>query len=323
VLVAILPVVILSAATGQLLATQQESEATSQLTAIATARRDRIQEFIESHVAVVETLAAGLSQEKDRARRQWLIDSYPRFHTTFDHITIVDRRGMVIESTRSLPRDSELLVRGVSDRQYFKAVTTTKRTAISDVIAPRIDGVAPTVVIAAPYLDRQGEVAGVACGILSLEYFTRLVRQNGSMPDLTVTILDQRNRVIIAGPQARRRGLDDLSADPALGSPGLVRAGVYSYARPGRDGSQEDFIVALSGVPGRGWRVLVEHPVMGLRLQSTRYYPLTLGLIALALAGTVLIAHQFSTTVTRPLEELVKIVRNELFAVIDHVSHAA
>ena len=66
-------------------------------------------------------------------------------------------------------------------------------------IASRLDVVAtPTVVIAAPYLDRQGEVAGVACGILSLEYFTRLVRQNGSMPELTITILDQRNRVIIA-----------------------------------------------------------------------------------------------------------------------------
>ena len=65
VLVAILPVVILSAATGQLLAAQQEAEGISQLTAIATARRDRIQEFVESHVAVVETLASALSHEND------------------------------------------------------------------------------------------------------------------------------------------------------------------------------------------------------------------------------------------------------------------
>ena len=87
----ILPVVILSAATGQLLAAQQESEGSSQLTAIATARRDRIQEFVESHVAVVETLASALSHEDDPQRRQTLIDSYPRFHPTLDHIT--DRRS--------------------------------------------------------------------------------------------------------------------------------------------------------------------------------------------------------------------------------------
>ena len=310
VLVAILPVVILSAATGQLLAAQQEAEGSSQLSAIANARRDRIQEFIESHIAVVETLAAALSREDDPARRQWLIDSYPRFHTTFDHITIVDRRGMVLESTRDVPRESELLVRGVSDREYFKAATTTRRTAISDVIASRIDVVTPTVVIAAPYVDERGEVAGVACGILSLEYFTRLVRQNGSMPELTVTILDQRNRVIFASPAARRRGLDDLTSDPALGSPGLVRAGVYGYARRRAEGGREDFLVALADVPGTGWRVLVENPVMDLRLQSTRYYALTLGLIGLALAGTVLVAHRFSSAVTQPLEDLVTIVRN-------------
>jgi signal transduction histidine kinase/ActR/RegA family two-component response regulator len=309
VLVALSPVIILSAAIGQLLAGQQEAEGTSQLTAIATARRDRIQEFIESHVSIVETLASALSREGDLVRRQTLIDSYPRFHSTFDHITIVDRRGMVLESTRDLPADSELRVRGVSDREYFKVATATKRTAISDVIASRIDVMTPTVVIAAPYFDQQGELAGVACGILSLEYFTRLVRQNGSMPDLTVTILDQRNRVIIASEETHRSGLDDLSADPALGSPGLVRAGVYGYARR-PSGGRKDFLAALADVPGTGWRVLVEIPVLGLRLQSTRYYALTLGLIALALAGTVLVAHRLSSAVTRPLEELVTIVRN-------------
>ena len=72
----------------------------------------------------------------------------------------------------------------------------------------------------------------------------------------------------------------------------------------------EDFLVALAEVPGTGWRVLVENPVFGLRLQSTRYYALTLGLIGLALGGTVLIAHRFSSAVTRPLEDLVRIVRN-------------
>jgi len=309
VLVALVPVIILSAATGQVLAGQQEAEGASQLTAIATARRDRIQEFVESHVAIVETLASALSRESDPVRRQALIDSYPRFHPTFDHFTIVDDRGMVLESTRSLPPDSELRVRGVSDREYFKAATATRRTAISDVIASRIDVVTPTVVIAAPYLDRQGRVAGVACGILSLEYLTRLVRQNGSLSDLTVTILDQRNRVIVASAETGRRGLDDLSGDPALGAPGLVRAGVYGYARRQRQG-RKDYLAARVDVPGIGWRVLVEVPVLGLRLQSTRYYALTLGLIAIALAGTVLVAQRLSSAVTTPLEELVRVVRN-------------
>jgi len=67
VLVAILPVVVLSAATGQLLSAQQEAEGSAQLTAIATARRDRIQEFVESHIAVIETLASALSRRRSGA----------------------------------------------------------------------------------------------------------------------------------------------------------------------------------------------------------------------------------------------------------------
>jgi signal transduction histidine kinase/ActR/RegA family two-component response regulator len=197
----------------------------------------------------------------------------------------------------------------VADRRYFAGATTTKRTVISDVVASRADVATPTVVIAAPYLDERGNVAGVACGILSLDYFTRLVRQNGSMPELTITILDQRNQVIIASQAAQRRGLEDLTSDPALGTLGSARAGVYGYTRTQGDGETERFLVALSEVPGTGWRVLVENPVFGLRLQSTRYYALTLGLIALALGGTVLIAHRFSSAVTRPLEDLVRIVR--------------
>ena len=250
VLVALLPVVILSATTGQMLAAQQESEGSSQLNAIATARRDRIQEFVDSHVAVVETLAFGLSRESDPIRRRALLESYPRFHPTFDHITVVDHRGMVLDSTRAFAPGSELLVRGVGDRRYFRMATTTKRTAISDVIASRVDVATPTVVIAAPYLDRDGKVSGVVCGILSLEYFTGLVRQNGSMPELTVTILDQRNRVIIASRGADRRGLDDLSADPALQSRDLVQSGTYQYARLRSNGGERGLPRRAGGSAG-------------------------------------------------------------------------
>ena len=47
-----------------------------------------------------------------------------------------------------------------------------------------------------------------------------------------------------------------------------------------------------------------------MRLQSNQYYVWTLALIALALGGAVLVAQSFSDTVTRPLEQLVTIVRN-------------
>jgi signal transduction histidine kinase/ActR/RegA family two-component response regulator len=309
VLVAILPVVVLSAVTGQTLAAQQEAEGRSQLTAVAASRRDRIQEFIDSHVHIVEMMAFSLTQEPEPAKRRLLIDSYPRFHPTFDHVTIVDRRGMVLESTLTIAPTAALMTRGVSDREYFKTALRTRNTAISEVIPSRAEAAGlPTVVIAAPYFDDKGEVAGMACGILSLEYFTGLVKTNALIPDMTITIMDQHHRVIIASPGARWRGLDDLTQDPSLRAESGAEA--YGYARSRPDGGADDFLVALATVPGTNWHVLVENPVLGFRLQSTRYYGLTLVLIAFALGGTVLIAHRFSGAVTQPLEELVTIVRN-------------
>src|SRR5204862_4165751 len=62
--------------------------------------------------------------------------------------------------------------------------------------------------------------------------------------------------------------------------------------------------------PSVGWRVFVDEPLIALRLQSTGYYALTLTLVLFALAGAVLGARGFAAGVTRPLEELVTIVRS-------------
>ena len=69
-------------------------------------------------------------------------------------------------------------------------------------------------------------------------------------------------------------------------------------------------LAASAIVAPAGWRVFVEQPLVNLRLQSTGYYALTLLLVLLALGGAVLGARRFASGVTRPLEEVVTIVRN-------------
>jgi signal transduction histidine kinase/CheY-like chemotaxis protein len=124
-----------------------------------------------------------------------------------------------------------------------------------------------------------------------------------------MTIVDPQHRVIHAAAASGHVALQDLSLDPLVSTdqPG---SGAYTYTVPGRGGPQGSHLAAGATVAGTGWRVYVEQPLMSVRLQTTRYYALTLGLIGLALGGAIFGARSFSRAVTRPLEDLVTVVRN-------------
>ena len=63
-------------------------------------------------------------------------------------------------------------------------------------------------------------------------------------------------------------------------------------------------------MPSLGWKVFIEQPLLTLRLQTTGYYATTFALMVLALGAAVLGARAFAGAVTRPLEEVVSVVRN-------------
>jgi signal transduction histidine kinase/CheY-like chemotaxis protein len=308
VLIAIVPVLILSVVTGQMFAARQEAEGGARLTESALVARDRIEDYVASNRHAVEAFAALVSTIGDDAGKlAEIVRMYPRVHKTLDHITVVDTRGMVIDTSTNAAPDSPLRRQGVADRPYFREVISTQRTAISDVIVSRVDDADATVLICSPFF-RDDRLAGVACGILQLEAIAALVANSG-IPQATMTIVDPHDRVIHASPASGYVPLQDLSANPLI----LEHAGesaAYRYTVPGRRGAHGSQLAAASTVAGTGWRVYVEQPLISVRLQTTRYYALTLGLIALALGGAVLGARSFSRAVTRPLEHLVTVVRN-------------
>ena len=306
VLVAVVPVLILSAVTGQLLAAHQETEGSARLTEIASSIRTRIQDYLVNHVRVVETLAASISTAPDEAQRASLVRIFTANHPTLDHVTVVDTRGMVLDTTTDADADSPLRTQGVADREYFREAMTGT-TAISDVIVSRADADA-TVVICAPF-SRGGRTAGVACGILRLEAIAGLVAA-ASVPQGAITLVDERGRVVHATGGSGRTALQPVTDDPMITAPEAATGRAYTYTLRGRRAPQGSQLVASDVVPGTDWRVYVEQPLLAVRLQTTRYYAWTLVLVGLALCGAVLGARRFSHAVTRPLEELITIVRN-------------
>jgi signal transduction histidine kinase/DNA-binding response OmpR family regulator len=308
VLVAVLPVLLLSAVNGQLFATKQEKEGAARLHEAATALRDHIDEYVTTYTRAVQAMAATEGQIADTpAARAHLMSQYHDIYEGFITIFLARLDGWVLEQIPPQPPGVEPT--RILDRQYFIDALKTRRLTISEVILGRRSHV-PIVTIAVPVVARTGAVVGVAGGSLDLSKFQRFLEEYQTLGDATVTILDKDDRVIYASASSGYAVLQSLTEDAMVkASPSAVNS-VFRYSRRAPEGARGAQLVAEAAVGSAGWKVFVEQPLLAMRLQSTGYYALTLTLIVMALGGAVLGARAFAGAVTRPLEELVSIVRN-------------
>jgi signal transduction histidine kinase/CheY-like chemotaxis protein len=304
-MVSVVPVLLLSTMAGLVLADQQEAEGRLRIEEAARSTGNRLQDYLAANTRLVETLGASLTAAgTSAAARQTLLEAYPRIHPALDHVTMVDIEGRVVASTVAFGAATELQQRGVKDREYFRAVIQTRRATVSDVVLSRLDAT-PTMIVAAPIPDGDGNLAGVVCGILRLQGLAGFVAGSRALPEARVTIVDRHGGVIYAS------GAEAPGGRPRVPGAALVRAAAPNGAHPTFRGEPNaDRLVATAAVAGAGWTVFVEHPVLSLRVQSTNYYALTLGLVALALVSAIVAARRFAWRVTEPLETLVTAVRH-------------
>jgi len=302
VLVATLPVLLLSAVDGQMTAVKQEGDGAARLREAVTALDEHIREYVADHEHAVRSLATALGDPNVAdAERRRLIDAYHDIYPGFITIFAADRTGAVHDIYP--PRTD---TPSVTDREYFIEAMKTRRMVVSEVILGRLSHV-PIVTIAVPIARGAGEPDGVAGGSLDLSLFERFAADFSALRDARVTVLDQRNRVIYASREAGFAALQSLAHDDLVTAGARAVDGVYRYQR---DGNGPPQLAALAVIDPLGWKVIVEQPLLTLRLQSTRYYAFTLALMLLALTGAVFGARAFAGAVTRPLEEVVTVVRN-------------
>jgi len=302
ILVATLPVLLLSAVDGQMTAVKQEDDGTARLREAVTALDAHIREYVADHEHAVRSLAAAMGDEGlTVAERQHLIASYHDIYPGFITIFTADRDGAV---RHIYPPRTD--TPSVSDREYFVDAMKTRTMAVSDVILGRLSHV-PIVTIAAPIAGPGQAPAGVAGGSLDLSLFERFAADFTALRDARVTVLDQHDRVIYASRDAGFAALESLAQGQMVAAAAHAQNHVFRYQRA-KDGSPQ--LAAISVIDPLGWKVIVEQPLLTLRLQSTRYYAFTLALMLLALGGAVFGARAFASAVTRPLEEVVTVVRN-------------
>jgi len=305
ILAAILPVLVLAAVDSQLTARKQEADSSARLHELVTALSGRIDGYVTDHAHAVEALASLAGASSDRQR---LLEEYHRIYPGFITIFFADAAGTV----HAIYPPQESGVPSIADREYFAAALRTRRLAISDVILGRLSHV-PIVTMATATQTADAQT-GIAGGSLDLSKFDRFVAELSALPEARITVVDQLNRVIFANALAGYAALQNLSDDPLLRA-GVVGAGagpgggIFQYQQSGQ-GRAAGRLVATASVSMPGWRVFVELPLANVRLQPLGYYTFTVALVGLALIGAVVAAQWFAGVMTRPLEELVTIVRN-------------
>ncbi len=197
----------------------------------------------------------------------------------------------------------------VSDRAYFTEAIETRKLTVSDVILGKLSHV-PIVTIAVPLFDAAGNVAGVAGGSLDLSRFDLVIEGLREMPDARITLIDQHDRVIYSSDHSAYTALQSLAKDPLVQAGAQAKDGLFRYDRALTSAGLSPQIASVAAIPQVGWKVFVEQPLANIRLQSLGYYGFTLVLMVLALGGAVFGARAFSGAVTRPLEEVIAVVRN-------------
>jgi signal transduction histidine kinase/DNA-binding response OmpR family regulator/HPt (histidine-containing phosphotransfer) domain-containing protein len=306
VLAATVPVLVLASVDGQLTSTKQEVDAGGRLHEAVAALNQQIAAYVNDHEHAVQSLAAALTDlPADGARRQRLLDQYHEVYPGFITVFAADRQGIVQAIVP--PRDSESPA--ISDREYFFNAVQTKHLAISDVILGRLSYV-PIVTIAMPIFDAAGGVAGVAGGSLDLSKFDQFAELFRSLPNARITVLDQHARVIFTSGQTTFTSLQSLAQDDLVLASAASPSSVFRYGRKMENANESARLAASATMAPTGWRVFIEQPLVYIRLQSTGYYAASLGLMLLAFGGAVLAAGAFARRVTRPLEEVVGVVRN-------------
>jgi signal transduction histidine kinase/CheY-like chemotaxis protein len=310
VLAAILPVLLMAAVRGQLTSGKQESDGAARLRESATSLSARLDAYVDEHVHGIEALGAAImADEGDAPGRQRLVEETLNIYSGLRTVFIADAQGTVHEIVFTRGGNGSGRLPSVSDRPYFQDALRTRKVAVSDLLIGLVSHNA-IVTMAAPILDPAGQVVGIAGGSLDLSKIERFVEDFKKVSRAHITIVDQHNRLIYAEGRTSGNTLQSLAQDDLIVSSVGAQDGLFQY-RPasGSASSRSTRVAATASVPRVGWKVFVEEPLNDLRLQTTPYYAFTLMLVLLALGGAVVGASVFASTVTRPLEELVSIVR--------------
>jgi signal transduction histidine kinase/HAMP domain-containing protein len=308
VLAAVLPILIVSAVSGEFFSARRHEEAGARLNDNALSLADRVNSYVDAHVSGVAALAAGIEMTAPVTRHQTLLTRTAQVYPEFSAVAIAEANGDIRAIHPASFARPGLTLAG---QPFLDEALKTRRVAFSDVTPSPVTGKL-LVFLGAVVVDADDRVAGIAHGSLRLTAFQHFVESYLTLADSTVVMLDGSNRVIYTSPGLGYREGDDLSQSVmvrAAAITGTTMDPAYVYD-PDGDGERTVQLAARAVMPTTGWTVYVQQPEVAIASDVPVYFLITLALVLAALLGSAVSARLFAATVTAPLEELVGFMRH-------------
>jgi signal transduction histidine kinase len=319
-LVATIPLLLLTILNGQAYATRQQTEATRHLEEAATSIRHHIEEYVSAYQSAVLMLSRAISDHgrfDPATLDRWLEQNhliYPGFQT----LSVTDGQGVPIAvSPHRMPDGNPVLSpRGIllpdsatlRDREYYKQTVASRKSVISDVYVGRVAH-QPTIAITAPLFTPTGEMFGVLVGSLRLAHFEEFGRNYRNLPGAEILIVDQRERVLYSNRPALHPVFTSLSGSPLLNASLSTVHGSFVLDQPVEKGQNTRMLASQDVDTLTGWHVLVSQPFSDIHRATERYYGMTVIWLLGAVALSLLFARVTGESTTAPLELLVNRLR--------------
>ena len=254
----------------------------------------QIDAFLSEHISLLESISSTNDLKLYNTQDQKaLLQEINKKHKDFALIFVTDVKGQQVARS-----DDKNQFDNMSERDYFKTVSSQKKTVVSDVLISKTTG-KPAVVIAIPILNVQGDFQGILGATLDLSIIEEM-RSKITIGETGYAFLTDTQGQILAHPD--KKMVEERS--------NVSEVEVVKKALTGESGAQiyeyngVEVFGSYTTVPTTGWAVVVRQTHDDAFSSITQTQIKMVSTSAFILVVTIIIGFILSKRMIKPLVTL-------------------
>ncbi|MEA2781508.1 MAG: hypothetical protein QOK29_3052 [Rhodospirillaceae bacterium] len=271
---------------------------------IAQAIGSHVDDFLDSRQRLMQMLGelAASQPQLDEASLGPILATARRNHPSLTRIFVADTHGVSIAADPPVAADGKSSIGlDYSERAYIREVLRTHQAVVDKNLILGKAANQYIAVIAAPILDRAGQIKGVVAAAVDVSAIAGIAEEikfgkRGSTTIATASgqaISPTIDGVAPEGIDLSKAPIWQLLADRPSGE-------IESYPTT----SGEMRVGGFATVPGVGWKIWVSRAISEVHAEIGRAFQSVAWWVVVALAGAILLAILYARMISRPIESL-------------------